>query len=108
MVLVKLPDLTTAEEIHERDMSDAAYLAEYERTRLANDIAIRVLLYRTENGLSQSGFGRLIGMRQPQVARLESGEHEPSLVTLVKLAGAFGEHLTIDIKSDGACLRKTT
>ena len=71
--MVKVTDLATAEEIHERDMADQAYRAEYERTRFANDIAIRVLRYRTEHGLTQTAFGRLVGMRQPHVARLEFG-----------------------------------
>lgn len=70
--MVKLSDLTTADEIHERDMADPAYRAENERTRFANDIAIRVLTYRTEHGLTQTAFGRLVGMRQPHVARFHT------------------------------------
>ncbi|MCL4414235.1 MAG: helix-turn-helix transcriptional regulator [Acidimicrobiales bacterium] len=105
--MVKLSELTTAEELHERDMADPAYRAEYERTRFANDIAIRVLRYRAEHGLTQTAFGRLVGMRQPHVARLESGEHEPSLSTLIRLAGALGEDFTVDIKADGARLRQS-
>ena len=105
--MVKLSELTTAEELHERDMADPSYRAEYERTRFANDIAIRVLRYRAEHGLTQTAFGRLVGMRQPHVARLESGEHEPSLSTLIRLAGALGEHFTVDIKADGARLRQS-
>lgn len=105
--MVKLSELTTAEELHERDMVDPSYRAEYERTRFANDIAIRVLRYRAEHGLTQTAFGRLVGMRQPHVARLESGEHEPSLSTLIRLAGALGEDFTVDIKADGARLRQS-
>jgi DNA-binding XRE family transcriptional regulator len=105
--MVKLSELTTAEELHERDMADPAYRAEYERTRFANDIAIRVLRYRNEHGLTQTAFGRLVGMRQPHVARLESGEHEPSLSTLVRLAAALGEDFTVDINSKGARLRQS-
>jgi DNA-binding XRE family transcriptional regulator len=105
--MVKLSDLTTAEEIHERDMADPVYRAEHERTRFANDIAIRVLAYRTEHGLTQTAFGRLVGLRQPHVARLESGEHEPSLSTLVRLAAALGEDFSIDIKPGGARLRQS-
>jgi DNA-binding XRE family transcriptional regulator len=104
--MVKLSDLATAEEIHERDMADPAYRAEHERTRFANDVAIRVLRYRAEHALTQTAFGRLVGMRQSHVARLESGEHEPSLSTLVRLAAALGEELTVEIKPDGACLRQ--
>jgi DNA-binding XRE family transcriptional regulator len=105
--MVQLSNLATAEEIHDRDMADPAYRAEHERTRFANDIAIRVLTYRTEHGLTQTAFGRLVGMRQPHVARLESGEHEPSLSTLVRLSGALEEDFTVDIKPSGARLRQS-
>lgn len=95
--MVKLSELSTAGEIHERDMADPAYRAEYERTRFANDVAIRVLRYRTEHGLTQTAFGKLVGLRQPHVARLESGEHEPSLSTLARLSAALGVDFTVDI-----------
>jgi len=86
-------------------MADPAYRAEHERASFANDIAIRILAYRTEHGLTQTAFGRLVGLRQPHVARLESGEHEPSLSTLVRLAAALGEEFTVDIRPGGARLR---
>lgn len=103
--MVKLSDLRTAEEIHQRDLADPTYRAEYERTRFAHEIALRVLAYRSEHGLTQTAFGRLVGMRQPHVARLESGEHEPSLSTLVRLTAALGEDFTVDISPDGPRLR---
>lgn len=107
MAKEKLSELTTSQEIHERDMADPDYRAEYERTRLANDIAIRVLRYRSEHGLTQTAFGRLVGMRQPHVARLESGDHEPSLSTLARLAGALGQDFTIDVLPSGPRLRES-
>ncbi|MGH3264040.1 MAG: helix-turn-helix domain-containing protein [Trebonia sp.] len=105
--MVTLSDLATADELHERDLADPTYRAEYERTRLANALAIRVLRYRTEHGLTQTAFGRLVGMRQPHVARLEAGEHEPSLSTLVKLSAALGVDFTVDINPTGVRLRET-
>lgn len=103
---MKLSDLNTAEQVHLQDMQDPAYRAEHERTRFANDVAIRVLRYRSEHGLSQTAFGRLVGMRQPHVARLESGEHEPSLATLVRLSAALQVDFTVDIHPNGAQLRR--
>lgn len=105
--MVKVSELTTAEEVHRRDMADPAYRAEYERTRFANEVAIRVIRYRTEHGLSQSAFGRLVGMRQPHVARLESAEHEPSLSTLARLSAALEMDFTLSITPSGVELRET-
>jgi transcriptional regulator with XRE-family HTH domain len=79
-----------ADELHEQDMRDPEYRREYDRTRLANDVAIKVIGYRIRHGLSQVQLGRLLGMRQPHVARLEAGDHEPSVATLARLADALG------------------
>lgn len=106
-MMVKLSELETADEVNERDLADPAYRAEYDRTRFASDIAIRVLKYRTEHGLSQTAFGRLVGMRQPHVARMEAADHEPSLTTLAKMAAALGVDFTVDINPSGVSLRNT-
>jgi predicted transcriptional regulator len=50
---------------------------------------MRVIGYRVDHGLSQTGLARLLGMHQPAVARLEAGDHEPSLATLSRPARWF-------------------
>ena len=103
--MVKLSELRTADEIHEQDMHDLDYRREYERTRLANDVAIKVIQYRAKHGLSQAALARMLGMRQPHVARLESGEHEPSLSTLARLSSALGLDFSVEVKPDRMRLR---
>jgi transcriptional regulator with XRE-family HTH domain len=100
--------LRTAGEVHEQDLRDPQYRREYERTQLANDIAIEVIRYRAEHNLTQAELGRMIGMRQPHVARLEAGDHEPSLATLARLSHKLGLDLSIDIKPDRLGLRHHT
>jgi ribosome-binding protein aMBF1 (putative translation factor) len=103
--MVKASELRSEGEIHQRDMRDLDYRREHERTRIANDVAIKVIAYRAANGLSQSALARMLGMRQPNVARLESGDHEPSLSTLARLSEALGEDFSVDIKSGHVELR---
>ncbi len=103
--MVRLSDLTTAEELHERDLADPQYRAEYERTRFANEVAIRLIAYRAEHGLTQTALGRLAGMRQPHVARLEAGDHEPSVSTLARLSAALEVDFTLAITPKGVQLR---
>lgn len=103
--MVRLSELTTAEELHQRDLADPAYRAEYERTWFANEVAIRVIRYRAEHGLTQTAFGRLVGMRQPHVARLEAGEHEPTVSTLARLSVALGVDFTLVITPTGVRLQ---
>jgi DNA-binding XRE family transcriptional regulator len=107
MIMAGMSELTSANELHERDLANPAYRAEHERTRLANEVAIQVIRYRSEHALTQTAFGRLVGMRQPHVARLEAGEHEPSVSTLAKLSAALGVDFTLAITPDGVRLRQT-
>jgi len=106
-MIMKLSDLPTATEIHEQDMrQDPEYRREYDRLKLANDVAVRVLAYRTQHALSQVQLARKLGMRQPNIARLESGEHEPSLATLTRLSSVLGLDFSIDIKAGELKLRQ--
>jgi len=57
--------------------------------------------------LTQTAFGRLVGMRQPHVARLESGEHEPSLSTLARLSATLDVDFILDITPGGVQLRES-
>lgn len=104
--MVKLSELRTADEIHEQDMRDPEYRAEYERTKLANEVAIKVIQYRVTHGLSQSQLARKIpGMKQSHVSRLEAGDHEPKLSTLARLASALGLDFSIEVKPTRVGLR---
>jgi DNA-binding XRE family transcriptional regulator len=103
--MVKLSELRNAEDIRAAHMQDAEYRREHERTRLANDVAIKVIQFRVANGLSQAELGRLLGMRQPNVARLESGDHEPSLRTLALLAQVLNQDFSVEVKPSRLKLR---
>jgi ribosome-binding protein aMBF1 (putative translation factor) len=106
-MIMKVSDLPTAAEIREQDMQqDPEYRREYDRLKLANDVAVRVLAYRTGHGMSQVQLARKLGMRQPNIARLESGEHEPSLSTLTWLSSVLGLDFSIEIKGGELKLRQ--
>jgi ribosome-binding protein aMBF1 (putative translation factor) len=104
--MVKLSELKTTGQVRADDLRDPEYRREYERTRLANDVAIRVIQYRVKHGLSQSELARRLGMRQPNVARLEAGEHEPSIATLSLLAQVLKQYFSIDVKPTRMSLRR--
>ena len=103
--MAKRPELISADEIHEQNMRDLDNRREHDRTRIANDVAIKVIRYRADHGLSQAALARMLGMRQPNVARLESGDHEPTLSTLAKLSEVLGLDLSVDIKPGHVQLR---
>ncbi|MGH8775077.1 MAG: helix-turn-helix transcriptional regulator [Jiangellaceae bacterium] len=103
----KLSELKSARQVRAEDLRDPEVRAEYVRTALAHAVAMRVIKYRTEHGLSQSALARKLGMQQPAIARLEAGDHEPSLATLVRLAAGLGVEFHIDITPETFELRET-
>jgi DNA-binding XRE family transcriptional regulator len=70
-------------------LQDPQFRAEWERTALARAVAEAVIRYRAERGLSQTALARLLGWRQPVVARLEAAEHNPTMDILLTLARAL-------------------
>ena len=97
MTKKKAQRLKTHGQVVAESMKDPEYRAEAERTRFANEVAMLVIAYRVEHGISQSELGRRVGIRQPHVARLEAGDHEPSLTTLARLSRALGIEFHIEI-----------
>ena len=92
---------TNEELIAEQLRTDFEFRAEWERTALARAIAVAIVRYRGEHDLSQRELGQRLGMKQPQVARLELGEVNPSMETLMRLSAALGIEFTIDVRPTG-------
>src|SRR5215475_10681904 len=105
--MAKLSDLNTASQIAAEELLDPEIRREQERTALAHAVAMRVIRYRIDQGLSQTALARLLGMHQPAIARLEAGDHEPSLATLSRLARVLGFEFHIAITPDSFELRDT-
>jgi transcriptional regulator with XRE-family HTH domain len=61
-------------------------------------VALRLVRYRAARDLSQRALAKLLEMEQPQVARLERGDVNPTLETLMRLAGALDIEFTIDVR----------
>ena len=103
----KSSELKSAAQIATEELADPEIRREHERTALAHAVAMRVIGYRIDHGLSQTGLARLLGMHQSAIARLEAGDHEPSLATLSRLARVLGIEFHIDITPEAFELRDT-
>ena len=101
---MNIADLKTHQEVVADHLRDPEYRAEYERTRLARAVALAVTRYRAERGLSQRALAQQLGMRQPAIARLESGDVTPSVDTLLRLSRALGMEFHVDITPNGLAL----
>jgi transcriptional regulator with XRE-family HTH domain len=106
---VKLSEMTTNDElIAEQLHTDPEFRAEWERTALARAVAVAIVRYRAEHDLSQRQLAGRLGMKQPQVARLELGEVNPSIDTLMRISAQLGIGFTIDVRPAGARARNVT
>ena len=54
--------------------------------------------YRKELGLTQSELVKRAGISQPNITRFESGNYNPSLEFLVKIAGAMGKKVKVTLE----------
>lgn len=63
-----------------------------------HDLSLEIGGLRADMDLTQTEFGRLIGVPQSTIARLESGQQNPSVGTLKRIAEATGTELVIEFR----------
>ena len=74
---------------------------EYDKLKPAYNIADTLIQARIDNSLTQRELARRCGTRQSNISRLESGEANPSLAMLQKIAEATGTELVIEFRKTG-------
>ncbi len=77
-------------------LADPTVKAEYEALEAEFSIASQVIAIRATTGLTQREFAEMVGMKQSQLARIESGKQIPKLETLAKLAAAAGYRVEVN------------
>lgn len=91
---------TSSADVLAEQLQDPEFRAEWERTEAARQLAHRIIAYRVERNLTQRDLARLLATTQSAVARLESGEHEPTLRTIRKIAVRLGIAFRIEVTAD--------
>ena len=95
----RLSELKTFRQVLAEEMArDPAFRREWERTALARAVAIRLIRYRADHGLSQTNLAKKLGVSQAYVSALELGERNPQLDRLARLATILGIPFLIDIQ----------
>ena len=96
---MKLSDMkTNTDLIAEELQNDPEFRAEWERTAVARAVAVALVRYRAEQDLSQRDLAATLGMKQPQVARLEAGDVNPTIDTLMRIASKLSIEFIIDVR----------
>ena len=70
---------------------------EYDLLETEYKIIEEIIMARKEKNLTQKGLAELVGTKQSNISRLESGNYNPSLDFLQKVAGAMGKKLEVRI-----------
>lgn len=81
----------------EEQLADPKFKAEWQRLAPAREFASTLLRYRAEHGLSQRALAKRLGVSQPRIVKLESGEHNPEIDTIINAVRQLGIEFALDV-----------
>ena len=82
------------------DNVDDDVRSELELTDMLVDIACRIITYRMDNSITQKQLGEKLNITQAMVSKLESGEYNPSIGFLFKIADKLGWKFQLIIENN--------
>ncbi len=81
------------------------YVSEYpnfskdlEKTILLQRVALHMVKLQNDSGLALEDFSRQVELPNSHISRLQSGEHNPTILTLLDIAERCGYKLEIKVK----------
>ncbi len=86
---------TSWKDVKKELLEDPATYKEYKSLEPEYKIISQMLKIRIEQGLTQKELADKIGTRQSNISRLESGEYNPSLEFLKKVAKGLNKELIV-------------
>lgn len=89
--------LIRAKDVLASHLEHPEFRAEWERSALARAVAVAVVGYRAKHQLTQAQFAKRLGVRQPHIARLEMGEHNPNIEMLQRLSRVLGVRFIVEV-----------
>ena len=81
--------------------ADPSFRAEWQRLAPAREFAATLLRYRAGHKLSQRALAKKLGVSQPRVVKLESGEHNPEVDTIINAVRRLGIEFVLDVAPAG-------
>lgn len=85
------------EDLEKELLADPAVKKEYDKLAPRYAIISEVISARIKRGMTQQQIAEKMGTKQSAIARLESGNSNPSISFLEKLARVLGYKLTVKI-----------
>ena len=84
------------------EMREEEFRLLWREREAAYKVARELIRLRKKQGLSQSEVARRAGLKQPAIARLESGAVRPTLDTIQRVAHALGREVEVTLVRAGA------
>lgn len=73
-------------------------LIENEQKKTRASVIDKYITCRKEKNITQTELAQRTGISQPNITRFESGNYNPSLEMLVRIANAMDMHISIELK----------
>jgi transcriptional regulator with XRE-family HTH domain len=94
-------DKSFDELLADQKRADPGFWAEWQRFAPARQFAVALLRFRAEHELSQRDLAGILGVSQPRVVKLESGEHNPDVDTIINVVRRLGIEFCVDVAPAG-------
>ncbi len=85
------------EDLKAKLMENDEFQKEYERLKPRYEVVSQIIEARTKMKMTQAQLAKKIGTQKSNISRLESGNYNPSLDMLVKIANALGKEIKINL-----------
>lgn len=86
------------EEMKADMLKDEEFKTEYEKLKPRYEAIEQIIKARKEQNITQSELAKRVGTQKSNISRLESGNYNPSLDFLAKVAESLGKNLSVQIK----------
>ncbi|MDR1564244.1 MAG: helix-turn-helix transcriptional regulator [Oscillospiraceae bacterium] len=99
--------MRTHAQVFEKFMDNPEFVEEYEALRPHYEIVAQVICARNEQGLTQEALAERTGIQRSNISRLESGNYNPSVDFLTRIAQGLGLELHIEFREPAIAKGKT-
>ena len=85
------------EEMKSDMLKDEEFKIEYEKLKPRYEAIEQIIRARREQNITQAELAKRVGTQKSNISRLESGNYNPSLDFLVKIAESLGKKISVTI-----------
>ena len=85
------------EEMKSDMLKDEEFKIEYEKLKPRYEAIEQIIRARKEQNITQAELAKRVGTQKSNISRLESGNYNPSLDFLAKIAESLGKEISVKL-----------